>query len=306
MIDDRGLMEYRSWKESSHERTTYEDFAEFWQFLVDQGMAIPAEVDESGCFSKSFLEKFRNRLRGVDCEIHLQRWGQLMGSPVSFPILSFINAAITRAVLEKAYSRVISLNDGALLINGDDIISPMPPGEYQNWVKAVSSAGLKPSVGKNYLHRRYLVINSKVIDCNGWDERDWVRYPPKELNILKMNLLWGGRLKDSLGSVLGDKIKFGKTLGTKFRELVKGLDPESAQVLLKRAYRHTRGLLAQLPPVDWTLPMCLGGLDLPALSTHKVSDLHRKIATMILCWSEKNSSGFSSLGISQGRGVVFC
>jgi hypothetical protein len=252
----------------------------------------------------------RQRCRDIDL-CHKQLWGQLMGSPVSFPILCIINAAVTRYSLEQSFDREISLKDNAFLVNGDDVIFTIPSGQYQTWVRNVTNAGLSPSIGKNYVSRRYGVINSQLFDCG----EDWDSYE-KEIQVehvplLKMNLVQCGqhvtteRRKDA-SLFIGEALRHGKTLEGRMKELIQGWDHEFQQKLLKRAYRYAKEHLDLLPPVSWVLPKSLGGLGLPMTDDHSVSDHHLRIASLILCKDDSTRRDMVNLQWLREPGNVFC
>jgi len=243
--------------------------------------------------------------------VHDQVWGQLMGSPISFPILCIINAAITRMVMEDAFGCFISLSEGAFNVNGDDVAFPLPPAEYQHWCKQVTLAGLEPSVGKNYVSRRYCVINSKLFDFG--DEWDYSETVPEAKNIplVSMNLVYcqqhesTERRKDE-ALVIGESLRHGKTLEGRMTELIHGFGEDMREKLLKRAYTHAKPILALLPPVSWVLPKCLGGLGLPATKDHIVADHHLKIASMILCLDDETRKNVVRLQWLREPGNTFC
>lgn len=98
-----------------------------------------------------------------------QRWGQLMGSIVSFPILCVINAAICRMAFESSSTDTYTLHESLtkfrldripLCVNGDDALLRCTPAAFQKWKQFACLAGLSPSVGKVYYHPRYANINS--------------------------------------------------------------------------------------------------------------------------------------------------
>jgi len=99
-----------------------------------------------------------------------QTWGQLMGSPLSFPILCIINAAVNRWFLELCSreeggkGEIMLLSRTPMLINGDDIVGRIKTRYYDLWKKVVGWCGLVPSIGKNYLDRSFVVINSSMYD----------------------------------------------------------------------------------------------------------------------------------------------
>lgn len=121
-------------------------------------------------------------------EIGQQTWGQLMGSPLSFPILCIINAAVNRYFYELMlredelegkciYSLyrdqiigrvlnndkpIVNIKSVPMLINGDDVLLKCQKRFYDDWKEMVKSAGLVPSIGKNYVSERFVIINSTL------------------------------------------------------------------------------------------------------------------------------------------------
>jgi len=88
--------------------------------------------------------------------------GQLMGSPLSFPLLCLINLIAYWSALEQYLGRPIKMRDLPVLINGDDILFRANDGFYVIWKEKVAECGFKLSVGKNYIHKSLLTINSKM------------------------------------------------------------------------------------------------------------------------------------------------
>jgi len=99
-----------------------------------------------------------------------QKWGQLMGSPMSFPILCIINAAATLAALDRHFKQ-----PGKLLINGDDIAFVTNKEGYANWKLYTSACGLYPSIGKNYTSREFIIMNSQLRRAPSFGFTDEVR-----------------------------------------------------------------------------------------------------------------------------------
>jgi len=93
-----------------------------------------------------------------------QQKGQLMGSPISFPILCLFNAALTRFALEVASATPVSyrLDELPMLINGDDLLCRTSDLEYLVWKDIVKFGGLTPSIGKNFRHKSIATINSEM------------------------------------------------------------------------------------------------------------------------------------------------
>jgi hypothetical protein len=92
----------------------------------------------------------------------LQATGQLMGSPLSFPVLCLANAICYWLCLcpEKKFNRL------DLLVNGDDILFHCTRDEYSAWSEAIKEFGFVKSVGKNYANDRFAMINSELFDAN--------------------------------------------------------------------------------------------------------------------------------------------
>lgn len=126
-------------------------------------------------------------------DVHQVR-GQLMGSIFSFPILCLINmCTYTWACqeTEKANSKLAStevetplpsswffkgyedkLHDLPVLINGDDILFISPSEEfYDHWEDGLKHAGFRKSVGKNYVTKEFLLVNSRL--CLPFDPVDY-------------------------------------------------------------------------------------------------------------------------------------
>jgi len=93
-----------------------------------------------------------------------QKKGQLMGSPVSFPILCLFNAALTRYALELASPEPVEywLDELPMLVNGDDLLCRTSDLEYLVWKDIVKFGGLTPSIGKNFRHSQIATINSEM------------------------------------------------------------------------------------------------------------------------------------------------
>jgi len=115
--------------------------------------------------------------------LHKQQWGQLMGSPSSFPILCLINLAATKVAYEEYFRSigVLGKNEFCVLgelpmcVNGDDILYWCYSQEhYGIWKEVTKQCGLKFSLGKNYTHKRVAIINSElyysVRPTNGGDK----------------------------------------------------------------------------------------------------------------------------------------
>jgi hypothetical protein len=94
--------------------------------------------------------------------------GQLMGSIMSFNILCILNAytyfrSLPKSVRDRILIRRIPLRTLPVLINGDDILFRATQSHYDRWLAGISVVGFVPSLGKNFIHDRFLTVNSLPI-----------------------------------------------------------------------------------------------------------------------------------------------
>jgi len=101
--------------------------------------------------------------KGRNEEVVDQSWGQLMGSPMSFPILCIVNAAASLVSLGQHLAPGTRMR-----VNGDDIGFIANEESYATWKYVTKVCGLEFSLGKNYTSRDFLIMNSEL------------RRPPKE------------------------------------------------------------------------------------------------------------------------------
>lgn len=100
----------------------------------------------------------------------LQESGQLMGSTLSFPILCILNLAAYWKAYEEIHGRV-SMKKLPVMVNGDDILFRVSAegassSLYKAWIRSITQIGFVLSPGKNYVHPRYLTVNSEGHDYN--------------------------------------------------------------------------------------------------------------------------------------------
>jgi len=109
-----------------------------------------------------------------------QASGQLMGSPTSFPVLCIANMALTCAALEMVEgpgSRPIG--SSGVEVNGDDVGFVAKREAILSWQRLTTTFGLSPSVGKNFVSREFLQLNSKMFRIESFDspQEYTIRYP---------------------------------------------------------------------------------------------------------------------------------
>jgi hypothetical protein len=105
----------------------------------------------------------------------LQQCGQLMGSPMSFPVLCIINAACWMVAHDVSVDTAFG-PDSRLLINGDDIAYYGKSDLYHHWWNVNACVGLMPSLGKNVRSKDSIEINSHtyVVRRNTWRSEPYV------------------------------------------------------------------------------------------------------------------------------------
>jgi len=207
-----------------------------------------------------------------------QRNGQLMGSPVSFPVLCLVNAAVNIVYLEHVNGRKF---DGywhvPVRVNGDDCL--VGTSDPAPWAAFVSACGLSPSVGKNYVHERVAVINSQCYQRipfgSMFHEDDW-----EEVVALNVGLLYGkGRASTSaFGNKKLGKDTFGvasNSIGALARQLLKCVDADPNVLISAMLARNPLVFKSDRP---WFLHEQLGGLGIPLPPGADVSESHRKVA----------------------------
>jgi hypothetical protein len=241
--------------------------------------------------------------------------GQLMGSVTSFPFLCIINAAVCRFAVEfgEAVQAVRDANPGVnvydsteelkvprslkslrrslartpLLINGDDNASRQTKfgSEVQN--KLGAFVGLHVSVGKDYLSRDFVEINSvqfsyspdTPVPFKAWrDGQEIVRYSPFNMvEFVRMGLLRG--MKRSEVGVVGLSDVFtaagSDNLGSRCTALIAGTPFELRELVMRMFIDSHREVLDRLR-VPWFMPQWLGGVGLPCVFRY-TSDLDREV-----------------------------
>jgi len=221
-----------------------------------------------------------------------QTWGQLMGSPVSFPVLNLANAAAAAVGLGydpwgDSTSVRAYLSSFGVHTNGDDIVFMCPESSYGHWQKTVTACGLEPSPGKNYTSSEFLVMNSET--------RSFGRIPGPTLDggplygwrfegFLNLPLMFG---MDAKGPEAGQVTLYKKTfldLGPLARALVRGVEGDTLTQRMVRFAQYHSSILARAPPgVHWEVPEGLGGLGLPRFRTEPMSERLLRRATYVSC-----------------------
>jgi len=219
-----------------------------------------------------------------------QEDGQLMGSPVSFPILCILNAAVNWAYLDPELKG--RFRQQPLLINGDDVMSSSDR-DYADWPQWVSVVGFELSVGKNYVHQDVFCINSEFYLRH--ERRQWgffgmipafTRLPYLHLGLL-MNSAVRAEKSDPMRMLRGEESEgFTRqwSCGQSCHyvvEMSRGVaDPDA---VISRYVQWNWDVLTKTKR-NWYLPRCLGGVGLPLTrrTAEMVTTPVRKLAAYVL------------------------
>jgi hypothetical protein len=204
--------------------------------------------------------------------------GQLMGSYLSFPVLCVLNAAINRCFLDPDLR--VPISELPILINGDDIMMSSNQ-DFSGWARHVGLVGLRPSLGKNYVHTHVCCLNSEFYFRKTLDS-DFKRVYPWRVNLCY------AQDSDADGGLFGLAVNRpdflqNASLGAMSRFLVKG-HPEVEQDLLLSKFIKENFETLERSRRSWWIPEQLGGLGLPLNSRTigKVTPFARLVASYLL------------------------
>jgi len=227
-------------------------------------------------------------------DVRPQRRGQLMGSIISFVVLCIINATGGRWSIEVAERQRRTLAQCRMLINGDDIVMKSKASVYKYWNRIMAFAGLEESVGKTFISRMFLNINSQNLLHGIPSQVKWTYPDGTERLVLELyhmvkyvnfGLIQG--LKRSGGAHgLDDQDDPQSNLACRARQLIhKSPDWCRDQVMEMFITHNKYMMLARLP---WFIPEWLGGYGLPLFGRHVISTVDLRIASAILLnWKQR-------------------
>lgn len=246
-----------------------------------------------------------------------QTWGQLMGSPMSFPILCVVNAAATLTSIGQEFSK-----DNSLKVNGDDVAFIANDETYATWKQVTKICGLEFSQGKNYISRSFIIMNSELrrppLDptttvlrpsCSeGPPDEDGLG-PPEADALVEIPSPW--KLEAFLNqSILYRTIKKGSDAGkikdiywtdlqSLSHEAINGMPGRDQWKIMKIFLRSHASIIAELPPYcnKW-FPTALGGAGMAIPEGKTIHDLcstytserllgQRKQAAYLACYDRK-------------------
>jgi len=215
------------------------------------------------------------KLSDLQEECVKQRWGQLMGSPTSFPVLCVVNLALSRFALEMRAGHTIPLIESGILINGDDIGFVTDQEGYDMWKRVTSAGGLEPSLGKNFCSREFIVLNSTFFDITGEGEHRTLVYRPYiNYGLLNCRNENGTPIQDLRVTLSSSDDPRSPGIGALARDLIRGHTEEVQMKLLKRFVEAWKPTLRTALPhgMSYWMPRHLGGLGLPIVGQFTSKD----------------------------------
>jgi len=230
---------------------------------------------------------------GYANEILTQTDGQLMGHPLSFPLLCIINLSVyleairrfadfgkcsrvrkERLVFEES-ARVLRRN---VIINGDDEAFRAPESFLPFFWEVVAEAGLKKSVGKNYISSHTVSINSQWFQLKGTSQM-------KRIGYLNLTLVLGLSLKT--GQSKASPVEIGREISSMI-SLCRW--SKSTIPLTFKRFDDARNKGNYWFQPNWYLPVHLGGYGVDiayAPDNWTISRAQRKIAARFVCPNSK-------------------
>lgn len=252
--------------------------------LISERLGLDEEV------AKIYLESMTDHILHYPEEfggyVSMQRNGQLMGSPSSFPVLCLVNMAALLGswryyCLQKRGEYVTyrdMLRELRPLVNGDDLLFIGPTDFYGTWSDYVADCGLKKSPGKNYVSKDFAVINSTYFSMSfetmGIKFNDFGTFArASRVHWVGSGLLKGQArvLADTRRSKTSGGIESMVEANVDFGQLRSQLNwvldwEEGREEMRERSlqvwFRNMRSVL-MAQKRSWRLPVCLGGLELP-------------------------------------------
>jgi hypothetical protein len=199
-----------------------------------------------------------------DGDVIRQVRGQLMGHPLSFPILCIIN--LSTYVRLTGRVNLLDIFRSRLFINGDDILFQGTEDMYQKWRCYAADVGLVVNEMKTYYNKRWGLINSILFNRDG----RVVRYYNRALAI-------GHNVKS-------EPVRMVSQAATIWDDL--GYEDELARKLARRHFLRT--LQRKLPKItvgkkrftpNYFISKQYGGLGLSTENPTSVTLDQRRVAT---------------------------
>ncbi|QGY72549.1 RNA dependent RNA polymerase [Plasmopara viticola lesion associated ourmia-like virus 19] len=144
--------------ESATDNLNYNVQYEILHQILEQSTEIPWSIRKLALRSLSWKIQTREEIErcaseGIEVEPVQMASGQMMGFPLSFPLLCIVNYIM----FKYAVGRKVPLK-----VNGDDIVARITRAEYERWIALVRTGGLVLSVGKTMVDGSIFTLNSTL------------------------------------------------------------------------------------------------------------------------------------------------
>lgn len=215
--------------------------------------------------------------------------GQLMGHPLSFPLLCVINLACYRVAVQRfCVKHQMSKSERQrlltqVLVNGDDILFKTTMDMFQIWCETVSEVGFILSPGKNYLSANFATINSRLYEIRGEGNGVVCR----RRGYINLKLIKGFSLKTGESAATPDQI--GKDVSDMCRFCPKAIPTIPA--CFKRFKPRT-----WVP--NWYIPVTLGGYGVDPVYAPDELRITREQRLMAACFRNEQLSLYRSIARS--------
>lgn len=214
------------------------------------------------------------RVHYPDGDVLDQVEGQLMGHPLSFPLLCSINLGCYRTALMRWLAQdedrleIVKILWNLVLVNGDDMLYRAPASFFLIFHEVTKEAGLVVSLGKNYNSKHVALINSQM-------------YVLKNGRMIRTGYL-NQRLL-SAGSIESPSLATPDQLGKDVGEMVKHCS--WAKGCIPMAFSRWKPKWTGWFKPNWFLPVHLGGYGVPlqhASEDWKITRGQRKMASRFI------------------------
>jgi hypothetical protein len=206
-----------------------------------------------------------------------QRTGQLMGSTLSFPILCAVNMCAYWAALEEHTGLDIDPEDLPVLVNGDDILFRCDQRLYGIWLRKVKEVGFELSLGKNYVHKEYLTVNSQLFH----HRKTMGDFGDLSHKFVPCGVLNAGLLTGQ-SKITGRKEAKMAPLWDYFNEVTRGaINPERAKMRFIHYHRKTVEEITQQGKFNLHIVPMKGGLGFDPIGELKATSFQRRFASFM-------------------------
>jgi hypothetical protein len=249
---------------------------------------------------------FHKALTGHKIDGIEQKWGQLMGSIVSFIVLNVANAIMVIESFQISENKKFSFKNVPMLINGDDGLVCASDNFMEIWKNMVGSVGLLPSQGKTYKHIEMANMNST---CFIFRDGRFNHIPYLNFGLIVGNKRSGGKVTKF--DIFSPEKEFDKelgrcTLGARHRELIASCPRRLVMFAHEYFLERNKEILESVHNIPWYIPESLGGVGLaPIVLTEWPEEGMPEIFTQTYLYTSKGQKcGPSNREVSIAKEIL--